>query len=111
MFRFKRRTPETAPSLPNRREKLLSGLLSLSMKGTEIAPLSRATVTKSEADIVYADRLSYEELCEAHAGAAYVSQSDIVPVDVVLGDRTLVELVATGLTMLSARMSLSTSLI
>jgi hypothetical protein len=83
--------PPTAPSSPNRIEKLLAGLDVAKMRGIEIAPLSRATVKKSEGDIIYVDRLTHEELLLAHRGASYITPSDILPVDVVLGERSIAE--------------------
>ena len=59
--------------------------------GIEIAPLNRATVKKSEGDITYIDRLSYGELLSAHKGASYINPSDILPVDVVLGEISIAE--------------------
>lgn len=61
------------------------------LRGVEIAPLSRATVKKSEGDITYVDLLSYEQLLVEHRGAAYIGQSDILHIDVVLGDRSIAE--------------------
>ena len=40
-------------SCPNRREKLLAGINIAKLRGLEVAPLSRATVRKSEGDITY----------------------------------------------------------
>ena len=64
------------------------------MRGIEIAPLNCATVKKSEGDITYVDRLSYDELLSAHKGASYINPSDILPVDVVLGEVSIAEALA-----------------
>jgi hypothetical protein len=86
--------PATAPSSPTRIEKLRAGLDVARMRGVEIAPLSRASVKKSEGDITYVDRLTHDELLEAHKGASYVDPKDILPVDIVLGEKSIAEAAA-----------------
>ncbi len=56
--------------------------------GLEIGALSNPILTKSEANIYYADHLSATDLREKYADEP-VEQDKIVPVDYVLGDKSL----------------------
>jgi predicted SAM-dependent methyltransferase len=83
--------PPSAPSSPNRKQYLLGGIDIATAKGVEIAPLNRATIAKSEGDVIYVDRLSHAELCRTHAGSPFFKESDILPVDVALGEDSVGE--------------------
>lgn len=54
-----------------------------------MAPLNRATVDKTEGDIIYVDRLSRDELVKTHANSPFFTEREILPVDVALGDRSI----------------------
>ena len=94
LARPRRGIPSTAPSCPRRLEKMLEGLNVKSMRGIEIAPLSWVTVKKEDGYILYVDKLSYNELLAAHSDSPHFKKEDIIPIDIVLGDRSIAEALA-----------------
>ena len=75
----------------DRKRKLTSGLDIAAMRGLEIAPLSRVTVSKDEGEILYVDRSTTDELINRHKTDQTFDFRNIVPVDVALGDQSLPE--------------------
>ena len=77
----------------DRRAKLV-GLVDLAhQEGIEIGPLTHPVVDKGQGRILYADHASVEELKQKYAADSSVEPDRMVPLDIVIGDRTLAEAV------------------
>tara|TARA_R110002072_G_scaffold140773_4_gene285273 strand:+ start:2052 stop:2891 length:840 start_codon:yes stop_codon:yes gene_type:complete len=80
----------------NRADKIRALIDPASQRGLEIGALNSPAIYPSEGEVYYVDHLPTDELKEKYSPDPNVNIEDIVPVDYVWGDRTLVEAVGQG---------------
>jgi SAM-dependent methyltransferase len=73
------------------RPHILNRIDPASQRGIEIGPLTCPQILKDEGEIYYVDRASTEEIRGWYANAPTVNLDDIVPIDFVWGEETLLE--------------------
>ena len=77
--------------MTDRREILLRGLDLARLRGLEIGPLMSPFVAKSDGDVVYVDHADTATLRQKYAADPNVQVDQIVDVDAVWGERSLLE--------------------
>jgi hypothetical protein len=75
----------------NRNEKMLSGIDLTSSVGAEIGALCNPVLTKQEANIIYVDYTSAENLRKHYAGNPSIEIDNIVETDAIWGKQTLLD--------------------
>ena len=82
---------ESGPT--DRRTKILSGLDLRTLTGLEIGPLDRPLVRRTDGQIVYIDHADTPALRAKYGADPNVTVSDLVEIDAVWGEKTLLEAV------------------
>jgi hypothetical protein len=80
----------------SRADKIRALIDPKAQKGLEIGALNNPTIHPSEGTVYYVDHLPTDELKEKYSADPNVNIDDIVPVEYVWGDKTLVEAVGQG---------------
>ncbi|MGE0734283.1 MAG: class I SAM-dependent methyltransferase [Alphaproteobacteria bacterium] len=74
-----------------RKQKILRGIDTRSAKGLEFGPLDRPIVTRADGDIAYVDLMDADALRARYARDLSIASENIVAIDFVQGDRSVVE--------------------
>jgi SAM-dependent methyltransferase len=92
-----RKTPsKVSQNMFSRADKIRALIDPASQRGLEIGALNSPAIYSSEGKVYYVDHLPTDELKEKYSPDPNINIEDIVPVDYVWGDKTLVEAVGQG---------------